>query len=375
VPGPLDAARLPWRAYVDPAVLAGERAGMLASAWHYVGHAARISEPGQVLPARVLDVDVVLTRDAGGEVHCLRNACRHRGARLVDAPCDRRSITCPYHAWNYALDGRLRSAPRADVPTDGSLDLPRLRVERWGPLLFARIAADGPSLEEHLAGVPDAVASAGIDVGALEWHSTSESTTACNWKVAIENYLECYHCRVAHPGLVGALDVRPGEYRLEAHGRRISPSGARIDREAGAGAGARGGAPLDTRGPIERGEYHFVFPNQIVNVAPGRPNLSLGPVVPLDASTTWRSLDYLFAPGEDAGWVEQLLAWDDEVGAEDVDLVERVQRGMASAVALADALGDDGAGATGMVLRDDEQLVAAFHDLWHSASESRQFER
>ena len=108
----------------------------------------------------------------------------------------------------------------------------------------------------------------------------------------------------------------------------------------------------DPSGEVERGQFHLLFPNTVVNVMPGRPNLSIGPIVPVAPARTYRFLDYFAAPDTDEAWLAEMLAFDDEVGAEDRILVERVQLGLES------GLLDEG-----RLLPESEQLVAHFQWL------------
>jgi choline monooxygenase len=164
------------------------------------------------------------------------------------------------------------------------------------------------------------VAAAGVDVDRLEFHDRSESTVEANWKIVSENFLECYHCSLAHPGFSAVVDVSPDAYELEL-GNSFSSQFGPV-RENGTG--------LDTTGEVIRSQFHFLWPNTMINIFPGRANLSIGPVLPAGPERTERFLDYFFGPGVDRGWIDELLAFDGQVGAEDKVLVENVQRGVAS---------------------------------------------
>ena len=174
-------------------------------------------------------------------------------------------------------------------------------------------------LADHLGELPRLVADGGVDVDALVFHQRAEIEYEANWKVCVENFLECYHCAVAHPSLAKAIDVGRSAYLLEEHPTFSSQYGPPKNG---------GGGVYDASGEVERGQFHFLFPGTVVNVMPGRGNLSIGPVVPLAPERTYRFLDYFFAPGTDEQWIADFLELDDQVGAEDRALVERVQAGM-----------------------------------------------
>ena len=202
---------------------------------------------------------------------------------------------------------------------------------------------EAPALADFLEDVPERIAAAGVDVGALRFLQRAESELEANWKICAENFLECYHCPVAHPGFSAVMDVSPDAYLLEAERWLMSQVGPPRPEPRGA---------YDTVGEVERGQFHFLFPNTVVNVMPGRPNISIGPILPVTPERTYRFLDYFVPPDADAAWITEMLAFDDEVGAEDRILVERVQQGVASGVLE-----------EGRLLPRSEQLVAHFQSL------------
>ena len=327
---------LPWAWYVDPDVLRREEERIFRRSWQYVGHADRVAEPGSFFAARAGVAPVVITRDREGERHALLNVCRHRGSVVARGEGRREMLQCPYHAWTYELDGTLRAAPRSKkVPDFDHTEhcLLPLALDTWGPFLFVNPAGDAAPLAETLGEVPRLVEEAGIDVDALRFHSRAEYEVEANWKVACENYLECYHCAVAHPAFSAAIDVSPDAYVLET-GRATASQFAR------------------TRDGEGRGQFHFVWPNLKINVLPGSPNLSLGPVLPAGPERSVGFLDYFFGEGVSEDWVEELLAFDNQVGSEDAVLVASVQEGIRSGLLE-----------HGRLMDSAEVLVEHFQDL------------
>jgi choline monooxygenase len=339
-------ATLPYRWYTDPAVLEAERARLFADAWHYVGHAGIVAEPGSYVACRAGAVPVVVVRDRSGRLRAFVNVCRHRGAEVVSGAGRCTTLQCHYHAWTYGLDGALRAAPRAPDELDReALGLRRAALETWGPFLFVHAREDAPPLADTLGELPELVARGGVDVDALAFHHRSEYSLQANWKVLVENFLECYHCAVAHPGFSDVIDVDPEAYRLERHATFASHYAHVREHPRGSHYDAAG---LD-------GQFHLVWPALKVNVMPGRPNLSLGPLTPRSPGRTDGVLDYFFAPDEDPDWIADFAALDHEVGVEDQRLVESVQRGMASGVLE-----------RGELLLPSEDLIAAFQE-WVTA--------
>jgi choline monooxygenase len=321
----------PWAWYRDPAVLELEEDAIFRRSWQYVG----VLGGRNVVPGWAGRVPVVVVRDDEGAERAFVNVCRHRGSVVVEEAGVRKTLQCPYHAWTYDLDGSLRSAPRA-AELDGTADLGlvEIRLASWGPFRFVDLDGEAPPFEEVLGEVPEMLAEGGIDVDALDFHHRAEWEVPANWKIAAENFLECYHCAVAHPGFSAMVETAAGEYRLETRPWHLSQFGRLKD---------------PTGAQLPEGQFHLIWPNTGINVFPGRPNLSIGPILPLTPDRTRRVLDYFFAPGEEHAWIEEFLEFDDQVGREDARLVESVQRGAGSGVLP-----------EGRLLPESEQLVAAF---------------
>jgi phenylpropionate dioxygenase-like ring-hydroxylating dioxygenase large terminal subunit len=335
---------LPYRWYTDPDILERERERIFLPAWQYVGHTGQLAEPGYF--ATQLDrTPVVVTRDRDGVVRGFVNVCRHRGFALAEGEGSRETLQCPYHAWTYELDGRLRKAPRSeeepDFPQD-ELGLVPVAVDTWGPFVFANAGPDPEPLTQALGSLPAQVAELGLDVDSLVHHSRWEAEVAANWKIVSENFLECYHCQVAHPAFSELIDVSPEAYLLSTDGRLSTQHGP-----------PRIVAPADE---LARAQFHFLWPNLGINIFPGHPNFSIGPFVPLTPDRTYRFLDYFFGPDVEPPWIDELLAFDQQVGHEDVRLVEGVQRGL-----------DSGAVEHGVLMSHSEQLIAHFQALTAAA--------
>jgi phenylpropionate dioxygenase-like ring-hydroxylating dioxygenase large terminal subunit len=162
-------------------------------------------------------------------VRAFLNVCRHRGFPLAEGSGKRETLQCPYHAWTYGLDGSLRAAPRSDeephFPKD-ELGLCAVAVDTWGPFVFVNAQRDTEPLADALGSMPAQVAELGLDVDDLVFYTRWETEVDANWKIVSENFLECYHCQVAHPQLAEMLDVSADAYALH---RRTPLQPARPD--------------------------------------------------------------------------------------------------------------------------------------------------
>ena len=335
---------LPFSWYTDPEILRREEERILRPAWQYVGHTGQLATPGY-FATKAGRTPVVVTRDRDAVVRAFVNVCRHRGSALAEGEASRETLQCPYHAWTYGLDGRLRAAPRSDEEPDfpqDELGLVPVAVDTWGPFVFANAGLGPEPLAQALGSLPAQVAELGLDVNSLVHHSRWEAEIEANWKIVSENFLECYHCQVAHPAFSELVDVSPEAYVLSTDGRLSTQHG-----------------PLRTVTPedeLPRAQFHFLWPNLGINIFPGRPNVSIGPIVPLAPDRTYRFLVYFFGPEVEPAWIDDLLAFDDQVGQEDRALVEGVQRGVAA-----------GGVEHGVLMSHSEQLIAHFQTLTSAA--------
>jgi phenylpropionate dioxygenase-like ring-hydroxylating dioxygenase large terminal subunit len=335
---------LPYGWYADPGILRREQERIFRSAWQYVGHTGQLASPGY-FAAETGRTPIVVTRDRDGVLRSFVNVCRHRGHVVADGEGTRETLQCPYHAWTYGLDGRLRAAPRSEeepeFPQDELCLLP-VSVGTWGPFVFANARPDAEPLSAALGSLPAQVAELGLDVDSLVHHSRWQAEIEANWKIVCENFLECYHCQVAHPGFSELIDVSPDAYLLSTEGRLSTQHG-----------------PLRTateENELPRAQFHFLWPNLGINIFPGRPNISIGPIVPRTPERTYRFLDYFFGADVEQAWIDDLMAFDDQVGREDQALVAGVQRGVSS-----------GALASGFLMGRSEQLIGHFQALTAAA--------
>jgi phenylpropionate dioxygenase-like ring-hydroxylating dioxygenase large terminal subunit len=334
---------LPWSWYTDPDVFRREQEQIFRGAWQYVGPAEQVARAGDYFTTFAGQVPIVVVRDREGELRAFVNVCRHRGYLVAQGAGRRETLQCGYHAWTYNLDGTLRAAPRSEVEPEfdkAELSLRTAQVDTWGPLVFVNPDPDAAGLVETLRDLPELVASAGVDVETLRFRLRAEFAVEANWKLVCENFLECYHCPVAHQGFSRLVDVTPGSYRLEPGATFSSQYGAL--RPNGEGA-------YDARGEVERSQFHFIWPNVGINIFPGRPNFSIGPILPAAPGRTERFLDYFFAADVEESWVAELLEFDGQIGREDTALVEGVQRGVGAGM-LED----------GRLMSGSEQLIADF---------------
>ncbi|HET6619679.1 MAG TPA: aromatic ring-hydroxylating dioxygenase subunit alpha [Dongiaceae bacterium] len=211
---------LPAWTYLNAELLELEYERVILSSWQFVCHQNQVREAGDFATLDLWRDSIIVMRGRDGALRAFQNACRHRGAKLLDGDgtCKHR-ITCPYHAWSYQLDGRLAAVPSEKTfpgLDKSQLGLKELELEVFCGLVFVRIAGLdgsrwGPSIAEQWGELARELAPYRIEemVPAtseqLGGFQISEEW-ACNWKVALDNYLDNYHVPFGHPGLNRLMD-------------------------------------------------------------------------------------------------------------------------------------------------------------------------
>jgi glycine betaine catabolism A len=327
---------LPRDAYTSPRVFAFEQERFFAGSWTCVGREGDLEGAGAQRAVRVGGAGVLLVRGTDGRVRAFANTCRHRGHELlgVGEQTTRRTVLCPYHAWTYDLDGALRVAPGFRDHEDfqpaehGLVELP---LESWHGFLFVNGSGDAPPFAEHVGALDELVAPYRPErLVALASH---EYDLACNWKVVLENYHECYHCPLIHPELCQVSPPASGD-NFELDGAWV---GGTMDLKDHAVTmsldGHSDGVPI----PGLDGErlrtvaYLGLFPNLLLSLHPDYLMTHL--VEPLGPALSHVVCSWYFPPeatgrpGFDPSYAVDF--WD-RTNRQDWAACESVQRGMAS---------------------------------------------
>jgi phenylpropionate dioxygenase-like ring-hydroxylating dioxygenase large terminal subunit len=218
------------RAFTSREIFELEQRAIFGRAWVHVADLADVPAAGDYTTATIGRTPVLIVRDRKtGELRGFLNACRHRGAQLLEGrgTCDKQ-IKCPYHAWSYGLDGTLLGIPyREEIACDASaMGLVPVRVGVIGPLIFACIDPTVPELATWVGELPEAFARAALGDWQLAWELSYE--LEANWKLFVENANDGYHIPFVHDVLTDALVPDSGDTVLEPHGAytvaRINPA-------------------------------------------------------------------------------------------------------------------------------------------------------
>jgi Rieske 2Fe-2S family protein len=326
---------LPAAAYADESVLAWERRVMFAGGWVCVGRSADVATPRTRRAVTVGDDAVLLVRGEDGVLRGFFNTCRHRGHELLTcgASATGRFITCPYHSWVYDLDGRLHKVPHEhrDAFADGDLSLVSAPVVEWQGFILVNADGAASPLDQYTSGL-DALFEP-YELDRLVVAVSHEYELAANWKLAVENYQECYHCSTIHPEL---CRVSPPDSGSNHHADGLWVGGS-MELAEGAQTmsldGSSGSAPMRGVTGIREREVQYIqlWPNLLISAHPDYVMTHL--LEPLSASRTRVVCEWLFppeavaAPGFDPSYAVDF--WD-LTNRQDWAACEAVQRGVTS---------------------------------------------
>jgi len=335
----LDDVSLPGWVYRDPEYFRLEMARLIRPAWQIVCHAGDIPGAGDWRTLDLPGESVIVIRGGDDVIRAFANVCRHRGSRLLDGEtgCAKR-LTCPYHAWTYAADGRLVGVPnRADYPglDPAQFGLIPVELETWRGFLFVRLEGGGPSVAEMMAPYDAEIAPHRFEdlqaIGRITLRPRD-----VNWKNVADNYSDGLHINVAHPGLTRLFGTGYGI----AAGEHVDRMwGDLIDRPS-ANASERAYQELLPEGAGRRWLYFKLWPNTAFDIYPDQVDfMHFVPVGPTE--TLIREISYALPDSRREMKAARYLNWriNRRVNAEDTALIRRVQQGMASSLYTPGPLG------------------------------------
>ncbi|MEH2193506.1 MAG: Rieske 2Fe-2S domain-containing protein [Nostoc sp.] len=188
--------------YSNPDVFALEMETIWRNTWHFVGWEKNLPSPGNYLTCRIGEEPIFVIRQLDGKLQAMHNVCPHRGARLLEGQDNCRFIRCPYHFWNFNLEGKLTeiTQPQLFPELDKStIHLLKGRVETWGGLIFVSPSPEGESLTDFLAGMPEHFQEYNQPGKELIEVTRYSYDQPINWKILVENYLDFSHIPFVHP--------------------------------------------------------------------------------------------------------------------------------------------------------------------------------
>jgi glycine betaine catabolism A len=292
---------LPARVFHDPEVLAYEQEAWFAGGWVSVGREEDALVPGQYFLTGVAGENLIVVRGDDGVLRAFYNVCRHRGATLVEESCGTTPrFQCPYHAWIYDLEGRLRT-PRHTELLEGfdpaEWGLVPCRLGTWQGIVYLDLSGEAPPLDRFLGDLVGGLAR--FDLGALRRARRIDYDVRANWKAIVENYLECYHCPGVHPQLNKITPYNSGQYLPWSGPFAGSYMEVLPEYETLSLTGDAAGRPMIpgmTAEDEHRVYYFAIWPNQLLSLHPDY--LMLHWITPLEPGRTAVRCEWYFDPAE-----------------------------------------------------------------------------
>lgn len=324
-PDPQKSYTLPARYYFDPAVYAWEQDAVFGHSWCYAGHLGALRDPGCYITCMIGGQNIVVIR---GKDHVLRafyNVCQHRAHELVKGSGQAKVLTCPYHAWTYHADGRLRTARGSENLPSFDKDefcLKPVQVETMANFVFVNLDPTAPSLKVQSGALESEIRTYCPEIDGLVLARTMTYDIEGNWKNSVDNFLECYHCHVAHSDFCDLVDM--DSYRSICHDIYSSHCG-RSSHRASKAYQYSGDARAQKFGSW------LLWPNLSIEVFPGAPNVNIFHHVPMGPEKTRHVFEFYMQSPTPTPEQEDAIRYIDQVlQAEDIVLVESVQRGLHS---------------------------------------------
>ena len=318
-----EASTIPASWYVDTRIAELESKTVFSKSWQMVGRADQVEEPGQFVTANVAGEPIVVVRGNDSVRRGFFNVCRHHAAAVVTEPCGQASILhCPYHGWNYGLDGGLKGTPEFEGVKNFDRQkngLVPVKADIWESFVFVNLDPQAAPLKTFLGGLVKRVGPLGLSK--LHHFDRRVYDIHCNWKVFVDNYLDGgYHVPHLHKGLNSVLDYK--QYTIENEDRYCLQSSPMV-------SGTEDAATATTR-KGNRAWYFWQYPNLMINHYRGYMDTNL--VLPVDADHCRVIFDFYFAEIDEvhSEYNQQSVAVGARVQEEDLGICEAVQRGLKS---------------------------------------------
>ena len=317
---------LPSAYYLDDEIFEIEKQRIFYRTWQYVAHQSALSEPGDYVTLRICDENVFVVRSADGELRAFYNVCRHRAHELLDGSGRLGNlIVCPYHAWSYEDQGRLARAPLSEHRAGfeaSAFCLRPVRLELFCDCVFVNLDDDCASLASIAGDLEEDIRKHLPYLDDLVQNDENEQANApinAGWKVIVDNYVECYHCRPAHPDFASIIDMDAYEVDVfDYWSRQCGP----VIRERNSAY------PVDPAKDFNQSVFWYLWPNTTFNVMPGPDSMGVYAVRPIDRASC--NFDGHSLTTDGGVYRARMDYFDEKLAPEDIGICESVQRGLKS---------------------------------------------
>jgi phenylpropionate dioxygenase-like ring-hydroxylating dioxygenase large terminal subunit len=320
-----NAHTLPARYYTADEVFQFEKERIFAKTWLCLCHASEVAAPNAYVTRKVVGENIAVVRGRDGVLRAFYNVCPHRGHELLkDSGVAKNVITCPYHAWAFKLDGELSHARNCENVANfdkSAYSLTQLKVAEYCGFVFVNMDPEAAPIEQSLAGLHEHLTRVCPNVAELHIAARVVTETPANWKVIVDNFMECYHCAPAHPSFSSSVGTE--NYTHTFHGNWTL--------QRGEASSTSKSYAFDDKAQNQAYNGYWVWPCVMFNVVPGDGAMTVIYEYPVSAGVTVQHYEILFANKELSEDQQRFIAWArDEFRPEDLRLVESVQRGLQS---------------------------------------------
>lgn len=309
-------------AYTDPLWHQVDLREIVSRTWQWVCHAEKLREPGSYIAIEIAGKPIAIVRDREGTLRAFYNVCKHRAHRLLTGEGRIARIMCPYHAWTYKLDGQLAGAPHTQHLQDfdpKAIWLEPVQVEEFCGFVYVNLDPKSEPLRTLSGKLETEIRHWAPDVDSLTFGHRLAYDIRSNWKNVVDNFLECYHCPVAHKDFCTLVDMKT--YKVTTHGIYSSHM---------ADAGQQANSAYDTsKAKVRTHAVWWLWPTTCLMRYPGRSSMIVLNIIPMAHDRTLETYDFfLETPEPDETEKAAIHYLDTVLQVEDIALVESVQQGM-----------------------------------------------
>ena len=312
--------------YLSPELYELENRQIFYKTWQYVAHESMLADPGDYITLSICDENIFVIRSSDSQLRAFYNVCRHRAHELLQGSGNvRKLIVCPYHAWSYSNSGDLLRAPLSEHRSEfdkTDFCLREIRLESFCGFVFVNLDEQCESLQSIAGDLEQDIRRRVPYIDELQFVGADmlgETRIQANWKVVIDNYVECYHCRPAHKDFASIIDM--SAYQTDVFGHWSRQHGPEVRYENSA-------YEIDPSIGIQHSLFWYLWPNTTFNILPGSNEFGVFVVRPDGVDRCDFGGHSFSADGKmyqpRAEYAAEILA------PEDIDLCESVQRGLRS---------------------------------------------
>ena len=339
-------------AYIKQSWFDVDLEAVIKRSWQWVCHVEKLREPGSYVTTDIAGQPIVIVRDSGGKLRAFYNVCQHRAHELLKGEGKISKIICPYHAWTYNLNGALLRAPHTEKLEEfktQQICLKLVQVEEFCGFIYVNLDVKASSLSKQSGNLEDEIRYWAPDIENLTFGHRLKYDIKSNWKNVVDNFLECYHCPVAHKDFCKLVDM--DSYRVTTHGIYSSHM---------ADAGNNSNSAYDvSSATVKTHAVWWLWPNTCIMRYPGRSSMIVLNIIPAGSDRTLETYDFfLETPDPNEMELDAIRYLDEVLQVEDINICESVQRGMNTPAFLQGRIVNDKGGSG-----KSEHAVHHFHGL------------